>query len=105
MDEAEEASMSINEPTAKSSMTVRHKEVRSGCEDTRHGDVHALFIQQRYPYCIVWTPLPPITWLVPFIGHMGIATSAGIIYDFAGEEALVSMAPPHACAQGRTLSV
>ena len=22
-------------------------------------------------------------WLVPFIGHMGIASSAGIIYDFA----------------------
>ncbi|KAL5491698.1 hypothetical protein EMCRGX_G017035 [Ephydatia muelleri] len=40
--------------------------------------------RNRYPYCIVWTPLPLISWLIPFIGHMGIATSAGIIRDFAG---------------------
>jgi len=40
--------------------------------------------KNRYPYCIVWTPIPFITWLFPFIGHMGIATSAGIIRDFAG---------------------
>ncbi|KAG2394003.1 hypothetical protein C9374_003767 [Naegleria lovaniensis] len=38
----------------------------------------------RYPYCIVWTPIPLITWLLPFIGHMGIATSQGVIHDFAG---------------------
>uniref|UniRef100_A0A224XL28 Putative conserved plasma membrane protein n=1 Tax=Panstrongylus lignarius TaxID=156445 RepID=A0A224XL28_9HEMI len=37
----------------------------------------------RYPYCIVWTPIPCITWLMPFIGHMGICTSSGIIRDFA----------------------
>jgi hypothetical protein len=40
--------------------------------------------RQRYPYCIVWSPLPPITWLFPFIGHTGIGDSEGIIYDFAG---------------------
>lgn len=39
---------------------------------------------QRYPYCIVWTPIPCLTWFLPFIGHMGIATSQGIIRDFAG---------------------
>lgn len=38
----------------------------------------------RYPFCIVWTPLPLITWFLPFIGHMGICTTAGIIRDFAG---------------------
>ena len=38
----------------------------------------------RYPCCIVWTPLPLITWFIPFIGHMGICTSTGIIRDFAG---------------------
>ncbi|XP_020504606.1 transmembrane protein 222 [Labrus bergylta] len=38
----------------------------------------------RYPYCIVWTPIPILSWLLPFIGHMGICTSAGIIRDFAG---------------------
>jgi hypothetical protein len=40
--------------------------------------------RNRYPYCIVWSPLPPITWLFPFIGHTGIADSEGVIYDFAG---------------------
>jgi hypothetical protein len=39
---------------------------------------------QRYPYCVVWTPLPVISWLLPFIGHTGIADSRGCIYDFAG---------------------
>lgn len=39
---------------------------------------------QRYPFCIVWTPIPVLTWFFPIIGHMGIATSTGIIRDFAG---------------------
>ena len=40
--------------------------------------------RHRYPYCIVWTPIPCLTWLFPFIGHMGIAMSSGVIRDFAG---------------------
>ncbi|KAJ8683066.1 hypothetical protein QAD02_018858 [Eretmocerus hayati] len=40
--------------------------------------------RQRYPFCIVWTPIPGLTYFFPFIGHMGIATSGGIIRDFAG---------------------
>lgn len=56
--------------------------------------------RHRYPHCIVWTPIPLITyeiyfdvflrntfiyrWLFPFVGHMGIATSSGIIRDFSG---------------------
>ncbi|XP_047991323.1 transmembrane protein 222 [Leguminivora glycinivorella] len=38
----------------------------------------------RYPYCIVWTPIPVLTWMFPFLGHMGICTSSGVIRDFAG---------------------
>eukprot|EP00161_Ancyromonas_sigmoides_P008367 TRINITY_DN2096_c0_g1_i1.p1 TRINITY_DN2096_c0_g1~~TRINITY_DN2096_c0_g1_i1.p1 ORF type:complete len:130 (-),score=29.78 TRINITY_DN2096_c0_g1_i1:28-417(-) len=38
----------------------------------------------RFPYSIVWTPLPLISWLLPFIGHVGIATSSGVVHDFAG---------------------
>lgn len=38
----------------------------------------------RFPFCIVWTPLPLISWLLPFIGHTGIAMSNGVIHDFAG---------------------
>ena len=35
-------------------------------------------------FTILWSPLPPITWLIPFIGHMGIANSQGIANDFQG---------------------
>ncbi|KAH9513403.1 hypothetical protein Btru_032935 [Bulinus truncatus] len=38
----------------------------------------------RFPHCIVWTPIPCLTWLLPIIGHMGICTTAGVIRDFAG---------------------
>ena len=31
-------------------------------------------IHQRYPFCIVWTPLPLISYFLPFIGHTGICT-------------------------------
>ena len=41
-------------------------------------------VRARFPFCIVWTPLPCITWLLPPIGHMGIAYSTGVIRDFAG---------------------
>jgi len=40
--------------------------------------------KSRYPYCIVWTPIPLLTWIFPFIGHMGICYSTGVIRDFAG---------------------
>ncbi len=38
----------------------------------------------RYPYCLVWTPLPLITAIIPCIGHLGICSSDGIIHDFSG---------------------
>ena len=38
----------------------------------------------RFPICITWTPLPMISWFLPCIGHTGIATSSGVIHDFAG---------------------
>lgn len=37
-----------------------------------------------FPFCIVWTPLPILTWFCPPIGHLGISTSDGLIHDFAG---------------------
>jgi len=35
-------------------------------------------------FCILWSPLHPITALLPFIGHMGIADSRGVAHDFRG---------------------
>jgi hypothetical protein len=40
--------------------------------------------RSRFPFAIVWTPIPCITWFFPFIGHMGICDSRGVAYDFAG---------------------
>ena len=37
----------------------------------------------HFPYCIVWTPIPILTYIIPSIGHTGIGNSNGIIHDFA----------------------
>lgn len=40
--------------------------------------------QDLFPHCLVWSPLPVLTWFLPFVGHMGIATMDGVMWDFAG---------------------
>lgn len=37
-----------------------------------------------FSFCILWSPLPFITWMIPFIGHLGIADSRGYSHDFQG---------------------
>ncbi|KAG7356741.1 DUF778 domain containing protein [Nitzschia inconspicua] len=37
-----------------------------------------------FSFCILWSPLPIITWIIPFIGHLGIADSRGYSHDFQG---------------------
>jgi hypothetical protein len=37
-----------------------------------------------FPFSIVWTPIHPITWFAPFVGHMGICDSRGVIRDWMG---------------------
>lgn len=39
---------------------------------------------ERAPMSIVWTTLPGISAVLPLIGHVGIADSKGVIYDFSG---------------------
>lgn len=38
----------------------------------------------NFPCCIVWTPLPVVSWLAPFIGHVGICREDGVVLDFSG---------------------
>lgn len=38
----------------------------------------------RFPCCLVWTPLPVVSWLAPFIGHVGICREDGVSLDFSG---------------------
>ena len=40
----------------------------------------------KFSCCIVWTQLPLISTLFPFIGHTGICTVEGRIFDFAGSQ-------------------
>uniref|UniRef100_A0A2K6MWT5 Transmembrane protein 222 n=2 Tax=Rhinopithecus TaxID=542827 RepID=A0A2K6MWT5_RHIBE len=54
--------------------------------------------RSRFPYCVVWTPIPVLTWFFPIIGHMGICTSTGVIRDFAGPY-FVSDRPGGQCGQ------
>ena len=49
---------------------------------TKVGEMNAQ--KARFPFCITWTPLPCITWILPMIGHTGICDSEGVIHDFAG---------------------
>mmetsp|Transcript_12970 Transcript_12970/g.30730 ORF Transcript_12970/g.30730 Transcript_12970/m.30730 type:complete len:166 (-) Transcript_12970:203-700(-) len=35
-------------------------------------------------FCILWSPLHPITLMLPFIGHTGISDSRGVMHDFQG---------------------
>lgn len=38
----------------------------------------------KFPCCLVWTPLPVVSWLAPFIGHVGICKEDGSVLDFSG---------------------
>lgn len=40
--------------------------------------------KEKFPCCLVWTPLPVVSWLAPFIGHVGICQEDGAILDFSG---------------------
>lgn len=54
-------------------------------KDRRGAQKYGIDLEKnRYPYALVWSPLPLISWIIPFIGHMGICDSRGVIYDFAG---------------------
>ena len=37
---------------------------------------------EKFPFCLVWTPIPMVTWFFPSIGHVGIGKSDGIIRDY-----------------------
>jgi hypothetical protein len=39
--------------------------------------------KERYPHCVVWTPLPLVTALIPFVGHTGVGSTEGVIHDFS----------------------
>lgn len=38
----------------------------------------------KFPCCLVWNPFPVVSWLAPFIGHVGICREDGTVLDFSG---------------------
>jgi transmembrane protein 222 len=40
--------------------------------------------REHYPFCIVWAPIPLLSWVCPILGHIAICDSQGRIYDFQG---------------------
>ena len=67
-------------------MEVRFVIMKSYMEQDDDGDIDVK--NNRYPYCLVWTPLPLITYLLPFIGHTGICAGNGVIHDFSGSQSV-----------------
>jgi hypothetical protein len=47
----------------------------------------------KFRRCIVWTPLPCLTWLFPPIGHLGITETSGLIHDFVGKHGIITFFP------------
>ncbi|RNA30262.1 transmembrane protein -like [Brachionus plicatilis] len=63
-------------------MGKMNQELISSIKNSKENQIDA--VNNRFPGCIVWTPLPLISWFLPFIGHMGICYTNGVIRDFAG---------------------
>mmetsp|Transcript_12835 Transcript_12835/g.19334 ORF Transcript_12835/g.19334 Transcript_12835/m.19334 type:complete len:174 (+) Transcript_12835:34-555(+) len=47
-------------------------------------DIRVDTVNHRYPFALVWTPIPLLSWVAPPIGHIGICDSKGYIHDFSG---------------------
>jgi transmembrane protein 222 len=71
---------------------------KNSSETSDHNNNNAIR-KDELAYTIVWSPLPPITWLLPFIGHTGICDSTGVASDFrgpyyVGEDGRMAFGPP-----------
>ncbi|XP_059313634.1 protein REVERSION-TO-ETHYLENE SENSITIVITY1-like [Lycium ferocissimum] len=38
---------------------------------------------EKFPCCLVWAPLPVVSWLAPFVGHVAICREDGAIVEFS----------------------
>ena len=80
--------------------SLRSEEVRSiaaqqrGRPSAESQDEAAFdYAAKRFRYSIVWQPFPVHGWILPCIGHMGIADSQGVVYDFQGPYTIMCVRP------------
>ena len=38
----------------------------------------------KYPFCLCWTPYPGISSVIPILGHVGVGDADGVTHDFNG---------------------
>jgi hypothetical protein len=62
----------------------RESETQPWKTQTDYGAVPSAPVEGGHPCCVVWTPIHPITWFLPFVGHMGICDSSGRLHDWGG---------------------
>ena len=63
---------------ARRHLTVDQQSCKSYAEqELFQEDIDRSVGEEHLAFCILWSPLPFITWLLPFIGHLGIADSKG----------------------------
>ena len=67
--------------------------------DPSHDEDEGEPILGDYACCILWTAIHPITWMLPFIGHMGVCDSSGLLHDWGGGP--VQACPPKHMAFGQ----
>jgi hypothetical protein len=53
-------------------------------EDEERVTINTSSPKSELASCVVWTQIPLLSWLFPFIGHVGICDSNGVVYDFQG---------------------
>jgi Protein of unknown function (DUF778) len=56
------------------------------CQQQTDGTLPPVYPPKLFPFCLVWTTIPLISWIFPFVGHLGICTSEGVTLDFAGPQ-------------------
>ena len=83
IDPKDESKKSVNECNSNNQYNIsNNEENEKNSKITYKTEINIKL--SHFPFCIVWTPIPFITYLFPSIGHTGIGTSSGIIHDFAG---------------------
>ena len=43
-----------------------------------------LIEKSKLSCCVIWIPIPGLTWILPLFGHIGVTDSKGVTYDFQG---------------------
>jgi len=79
-------------PSSETMRLVRDKEYHLNTDETSGNEDITMtespgqidHNRNRFPFSVVFQPLPPLTWLIPLIGHMGICDSQGRVHDFQG---------------------